>query len=134
MRTVNYLESKEIKHNIVIIKINQLYRKDMTSDELYEATRGIWKRRIESVEDAEFALSVYKGKVVEVYRIDAWYPAGTISMKTRVLDENRCIGRIEFTGEVAEESVRNYYLNKDVSGLFKYGEASPVKMINRSEQ
>ena len=36
------LES-DIKHNILVIKINKRYRRNMTSFELYEAVRGIWK-------------------------------------------------------------------------------------------
>ena len=85
------LQPKDITENIVIIKINQLYRFGMSELELYETTRGIWRRKIESVQDAEYALAVSHGTVVEVYQIDQWYPAGTIPMQTRTLDPE--IGR-----------------------------------------
>ena len=113
--------------NIVIIKINKLYRKDMSALELYETTRGIWNRKIESVEKAEYCLSVAFGIVVEVYKIDNWYPAGTIKMQTRVLDKNRSINRIEFTGEVAEENIRKKYIGRSVKNLYVNGEADPLK-------
>ena len=52
------LSREDITENVVIIKINQLYRIDMTPLELYETTRGIWRRKIDSVKDAEYALTV----------------------------------------------------------------------------
>ena len=123
------LRPEDITDNIVIIKINQLYRFDMTELELYETTRGIWRRKITSVEDAEYALAVAHGKVVEVYQIDQWYPAGTVPMETRKLDPERCKNRIEFVGKIAPNWIRKKYVNTDVSGLFKYGEANPVKLF-----
>lgn len=117
----------DITDNIVIIKINQLYRPDMTPEELYEATRGVWKRKIESVEKAEYALSVAFSKVIEVYKIFQWFPAGTNPMKTRQVNPEHCIGRIEFSGDIATNKIRLKYLGKDVSQLYKYGEANPVK-------
>ena len=68
-----YLLREEITDNIIIIKINRSYRRGMSPEELYDITRGCWKRRIASVDHAEFALAVYEGEVVEVYRIFAWY-------------------------------------------------------------
>ena len=105
----------------------------MTDLELYETTRGIWRRRIESVKDAEYALAVNKGTVVEAYSIDGWYPAGTFPMTTRKLDPNRCKNRIEFTGKLAPEEIRRKYIGKSVAGLYKFGEASPVKNISGTD-
>ena len=125
----NSLLREDITDNIVIIKINRLYRSDMTDEELYEATRGVWKRKIESVENADYALSVAFGKVKEVYKIFQWLPAGTIPMKTRNIDPDHCVGRIEFNGEIASGEIRSKYIGKDVSKLFKFGEANPVKVF-----
>lgn len=127
-----FLEYSDIRHNLVIIKINKLYNPNMTSEELYEGTRGIWKRKIESVNNAEYALSVANGIVVEVYKIDGWYKAGTFPMKTRTINEERCKERIEFVGSIASDEVKSYYLGLNVSHLFKYGEANPVKYIPKS--
>ena len=125
----NALSLEDITENLVVIKINQLYSPDMSALELYEATRGIWKRRIKSVESADYCLAVCKGTVVEVYRIDGWYPAGVTEYKTRVLNKERCVGRIEFVGDVAPDRIRNAYIGKSVKNLFKPGEASPVKLF-----
>lgn len=126
------LQPKDITENIVIIKINQLYRFGMSELELYETTRGIWRRKIESVQDAEYALAVSHGTVVEVYQIDQWYPAGTIPMQTRTLDPERCKNRIEFTGQLASEGIRRKYIGKSVAGLYKFGEANPIKFFSKT--
>ena len=131
MKTIAYLERDDLDENIVVIKINRLYREGMSEEALYEATRGIWKRRIESVEGTDYCLSVYKGEVVEVYKIDEWLPAGTIPMKTRTILPERTVGRVEFIGKIAPDEIRNKYIGKSVAKLFKYGEASPIKVFRR---
>jgi len=37
-----HLKIEDIKHSILIIKINKLYRRGMSSDELYDTVRGFW--------------------------------------------------------------------------------------------
>jgi len=122
---------EDIKDNIIVIKINQLYHEGMSADSLYEVTRGIWKIKIERASKADYALAVYMGIVKEVYQIDTWYPAGTTKYNTRTLNPERCIGRAEFVGSVAHKSVRDYYIGRSVAPLFKFGEANPVKVIER---
>ncbi len=78
---------------------------------------------------SNISLAVYKGTVVEVYKITHWAIAGTYPMQTRQLDPKRCEGRIEFIGSIAEQKVRNKYIDRDVSQLFKFGDANPVKTI-----
>ena len=41
---VQELTLEDIKENIVIIKINKSYREGMSETELYDVTRGCWKR------------------------------------------------------------------------------------------
>ena len=132
MKSIAYLERDDLDEDIVVIKINRLYREEMSEEALYEATRGIWKRKIESVEGTDYCLSVYKGEVVEVYKIDEWLPAGTIPMKTRTILPERTAGRVEFVGKVAPDELRNKYIGKSVAKLFKYGEASPIKVFLRN--
>jgi len=40
------LSREDIKHNIAIIKINKSYSESMSALELYDITRGCWKRRL----------------------------------------------------------------------------------------
>ena len=65
-----YLSPPDITEDVVIIKINRSYYPGISALELYDVTRGCWKRKIESVESAKYALATYKGEVVEVYKIN----------------------------------------------------------------
>lgn len=125
----NNLTERDIKHNLVIIKINQTYYKGMPARELYEYTRGFWKRKIESVSPAQYALSVVDGVVIEVYKIDKWVHASQADNIIREYVPERHSNRIAFYGEVAAEDIRNYYLGRNVNSLYKWGEADPVKLI-----
>ena len=82
----------QIDDDALLIRVNQLYRYGMTPEELYEATRGVWKlgRRREGV---HYALAVFRGVVREVYRVDAWFPAGQTPYKTRPLEDVKVPGR-----------------------------------------
>lgn len=127
--TAGQLNLSDIKDDIVIIKINKLYRDNMSAEELYEATRGIWKRKIESVSPADYCLSVAKSIVREVYKVNQWYKAGTTPMKSRTFTEEECKNRIEFVGELAPDNIREKYIGKSVANLYKQGEADPVKVF-----
>ena len=43
------LEEKDIKHRILVIKINRLYQKSMDDKVLYDAVRGVWRASKEKV-------------------------------------------------------------------------------------
>lgn len=123
------LELKDITDNVVIIKINKSYREDMTPLELYDVTRGCWKRKIESVSKAEYALSVSDSIVKEVYRIDNWKPSSEVIRETVANNPETEDERITFSGEVAAEGIRAKYVGKNVKKLYKWGEADPLKVI-----
>ena len=123
------LNRSDLQENIVTIKINKSYREGMTALELYDITRGCWKRKLESVENAEYAFAVAYGIVKEVYRIDRWFPAEQLNRETIQDDPEKHIGRIAFEGSVADDSIRSKYIEKSVADLFKHGEADPVKVF-----
>ncbi len=126
------LAYEDITDDLVIIKINQTYYESMSARELYEYTRGYWKRKIESVSSAKYALAVAFGEVKEVYKIDRWVPASEADNIIREYDSACHSNRIAFYGEVAPSNIRNKYIGKSVSNLYKYGEASPVKVFNKN--
>lgn len=128
------LTRADITDNIVIIKINKSYREGMSEQDLYDITRGCWKRRISSVKEAEFALAVVNGIVKEVYSIESWLPAEKVIRETIPYNEKTDAGRIAFQGTVAKENVRMKYLNCSVAELFKRGEVNPVKVFRNSEE
>jgi uncharacterized protein len=128
-------EEADITERAILIRINQLYRYGMDAESLYDATRGVWvvgPRR----ECAEYAFSVFKGIVMEVYKIKhPWHLAGTKSTtyKTRP-DCNEFWTsdpqRWEFEGEVAENEIRDKYLKKSVKRYLSDGSQNPIKYVN----
>jgi hypothetical protein len=114
----------DVVHKAMLITINRLYRSRMTPLELYETTRGIWvvgqKRN-----KVEYALCVTHGVVREVYRIDQWYPAGTLPYQTRDTSSFKGSGRWEFSGEVAQD-IRDLYVGRSVG---KAGQ-NPIRYVN----
>jgi hypothetical protein len=119
----------DIIHPVLLIRINQLYFFGMTAEELYDATRGVWKIG-ERCEDARYAMAVYDGLVREVYRIDRWHIGGTTPYKTRDHADVDAPDRREFTGKVAEKAVRDRYLMKSVRDHFPANMQSPVRYVN----
>lgn len=126
---MEYLTERDIHHDLVVIKINRTYYDGISAEALYDYTRGIWKRKIESVSVADYALSVVFGIVVEVYKIDHWMPASETKFTARKVDPKKAAERIAFVGSVAEESVRKRYVGKSVANLYKYGDANPVRVF-----
>jgi hypothetical protein len=99
----------------MIIRINREFRPDLGADRLYHVTRSSWvvgERR----ECAEYALSVYQGKVLEVYAISSWRMAAN--------------GRWEFRGRPADEDVRRRYVGTSVKHYLKPGNQNPIVYVN----
>lgn len=113
----------------LLIRISKLFKNGMTDEQLYEATRGVWKIGIDR-ENAQYAFSVAKGIVQEVYQIGAWQPAGSAHYKTRPRKDVSIAGRWEFTGKVAPDAVRGKYVGRSVADYFKPGNAAPVNYVN----
>jgi hypothetical protein len=122
-------EPVEVKHRVILIKINKTFRSDMSPEELYEATRGIWVVG-EKREKVEFAFAVYHGIVREVYKIQKWYPAGSLNYKYRKISALKNKNRWEFEGIPASEEIRELYIHKSVKEYFNKGSQNPIRYIN----
>ncbi|MCB0251104.1 MAG: hypothetical protein KDI07_21210, partial [Anaerolineae bacterium] len=114
---------------VLLIRVNKLYRHNMTPLELQEATRGIWRvgpRRT----GAEYALATFEGVVREVYEIQEWHPARTLPYSTRDLSQRDTTGRWEFDSRVAADDVRGKYRGRSVQQYLKRGNQSPTIYVN----
>ena len=60
------LKEEDIKHKILVIKINKLYRKNMSSNELYDCVRGIWRASMSNVKTVDYVIGVYNSLIVAV--------------------------------------------------------------------
>jgi hypothetical protein len=119
----------EVDEPALLIRINRLYRHNMTPQELYEATRGVWKvgpRRTK----VKYAFAVFEGVVREVYAIESWHPAATTPYATRDASQLKTAGRREFIGRVADAAIRQAYVGRSVSRHFPPGLQNPVVYVN----
>lgn len=122
----------EISEGAVLIIINRLYRSDMTPDELYEATRGLW-RIGPNRDQARLAMAVYKGVIKEVYRIGKWVPATDAYVTRSDVKNYKDRGRWEFHGHIAEEPVRGMYVGKSVRHILGSHSQNPIRYVNIHE-
>jgi len=117
---------------ILLIRINQLFRHGMGPEELYEATRGVWKigARRNSV---RHVLALYQGVVKEVYAVEGWEPANWRAYSFRAEElkarEKQDVDRWQFEGSVANEPIRSRYLGKDVSKYLLKGAMNPIQYV-----
>jgi len=119
----------DLEENIATIKINKSYKENMSELELYDITRGCWRRKIESLKEVEYVLAVVFGEVKEVYQVMEWLPAAELKRETIPFDAAVERNRIGFAGYVAPNEIRRKYRGKSVADLYKKGEANPVKVF-----
>lgn len=113
----------------LLIRISRLYQPGMSPEELYEATRGVWKLG-HGKGAAEYALSVANGIVQEVYAVGAWHEAGSTPYTTRPMSQVAVPGRWEFTGAMAAAEIREKYVGQSVAHYFERGNVNPVNYVN----
>jgi len=110
----------KIVHKSVGIIVNKTFNLEMSEEQKYDVTRGRWnvvRAGKGKVLQAEYAFAVDQGVIREVYKIAQWLPAGSTAYFTRDLNDPEkatAEGRMEFVGVIAEDSVRNRYINKSV--------------------
>lgn len=120
-----------VTHPALLIRVRKLFRSNMSAQELYEVTRGVW-RVGERREGVQYALAVYEGIVREVYSVESWHPANTTPYEFRrdELSTRDLSGRYEFQGRIAPEPIRSLYKGRSVSAHFQRGQANPVTYVN----
>lgn len=113
----------------LLIRIAQTFDPKMSRAQFYEATRGVWRlgNRREAV---RFALAVADGTVREVFEVREWHPAGSTPYQTRQRRQVAIKGRWEFTGVVAEERIRDKYIEASVAHYFALGNSNPILYVN----
>ncbi|MBQ5656587.1 MAG: hypothetical protein IIV14_04045 [Bacteroidaceae bacterium] len=127
------LEKEDIKHSILVIKINKLYRRDMSEYELYDAVRGFWAASLKSIQTrkVKYVFGVYNGLIVAVYQPDEWhygYEMIDIPQKDLLKPEDfeRLKNRIYF--------VCNDYSKLDSEGKFYLHKSIENLKVNQSAQ
>lgn len=125
------LTVESIDENVIIFRITK-YQFGMSATEIYDLTRTCWKVNVEKARKADLTFAVYKGIILEVYRIDEWVPGHSTYNNIPVSDEikrrDKQEGRWEFVGHVAD-NLREKYIKKNVSVFFKRGNQHPFIYI-----
>lgn len=121
IRRYNAKELTEITDPLIIININKTYKRGSGQDGIYKATKESWALDKNKIKLIKYALSEYRGLIVEVFKIAKWYPVDTVDKngKPKV--------RWGFNGEIANDDVRNKYINKSVAHIKKRGSSNPIR-------
>ena len=120
------LEKEDIKHSILVIKINKLYRRGMTNEELYDTVRGYWAASLKSIEarKVQYVFGVYNSLIVAVYKPDQWHYGSELDKAPqrellKPEDYERLKKRVYFTcndfNQLDDEGL--FYLNKSIANL-----------------
>lgn len=119
------LKSEEIKHKIMIIKINKLYRRTMPDDELYDAVRGVWCVSIKRAQSVDYVFGVYNLLIVAVYKPSEWFicknaidklPRQDIVLNTKTENRKYFVDQNFERGDPLDENEMFYY-GKSIAGL-----------------
>jgi hypothetical protein len=115
----------EITVAALLIRPSRQWSRDLSMNELYEATRKWWVLGPKRAR-AKYALAVANGIVRGAWRIDEWVPRGPGDDGAEADTVTRT--RWGFIGSEAPEL--NSYLGKSVRHIWKKGAQSPVRYQN----
>ncbi len=108
------------EHAGLAFLLNSTYKSGMSSQELYESTRGVWAN-VPKDEKLKFAYATYGGLIMEVYEIQCWVKAGSQQYFTRDLTITAETNRSEFVGRIAAKEVRDLYVGKLIKKSRSHG-------------
>ena len=133
------LQPSDIKHKILVIKINQLYQHGMDKDALYDSVRSVWRASLNRVQTVDYVFGVYNSLIVAVYKPTKWYVCkdakGKLPRQDVILTpktENRLFFVDEdYENGVPMDEAESYYLHKSIAKL-KVNQSSqnPITYLN----
>lgn len=117
-----------ISSDCIIININIKYpkRRNAFNLTIYEATKETWTIDKNKKNSIKYVLSEYKGLIVEVFEVIDWYEKERGYMNTSKKFGETKIG-YGFNGKIANDHIRNLYLNKSIQHIKKKGAASVIR-------
>ena len=101
----------------LLLRLNKSWHGGISAEDLYEITRAWWVMSPANAQRVERVLAVAGGVVREAYEPRQWLPSPVEGLENR----------IGFEGVVAPD--RETYVGRDVSHLFRYGSANPVRYL-----
>ena len=110
----------EISDPVLAININRGYKRGMSFDEIYFATKQAWIVGEKTRKTKRYVLSEYNGIIIEVFEIHRWYKVKT---KNNIVNN-----RWGFDGKVAPQEVRMKYLNRSIAHIKKKGSQGSTRV------
>ncbi len=110
-------EEANITDPVIIININRKYKRGMSPNEIYEATRASWVISKDRSQKAKFVLASFRGIVKEVFYVNHW-------------QQSKNSNRLEFEGGVAQLEIAEKYRNKAITNYLKTGAQNPIRYVN----
>jgi hypothetical protein len=101
----------------LLLRLNKTWHDGITAEDLYEITRAWWVMSLANAHRVVRVLAVAGGVVREVYQPTRWLRSPVEGLENR----------IGFDGLVASDRAR--YVGRDVTALFRYGSANPVRYL-----
>ena len=126
------LTQDDIKHRILVIKINRLYQRNMNRDALYDSVRGVWRVSKEKVKEIEYVFGVYNSLIVAVYKPTEWFVCKDASDRLPRQDivlTPKTENRLFFVDEGYEQGQP-----MDENEQFYYGKSIANMKLNQSAQ
>lgn len=133
------LEEKDIKHRILVIKINRLYQRGMDDKVLYDTVRGIWRVSKERVRTVEYVFGVYNSLIVVVYKPSKWFmckeakdrlPRQDIVLTPKTENRLFFVDKRYERGLPLDEN-EEFYLGKSIAGLkMNQSAQNPITYLN----
>lgn len=126
------LSEEDIKHTILVIKINRLYQRNMDPDELYDSVRGVWRASKDKVKTINYVFGVYKSLIVAVYKPTEWFvckEAPDRLPRKDIVITPRTENRVFFVDEGYEKN-----LPMDENAQFYFGKSIANIKLNQSAQ
>ena len=133
------LEEKDIKHRILVIKINRLYHIDMDEKLLYDVVRGVWRVSKEKVKTMEYVFGVYNSLIVAVYKPSEWFvckEAKDILPRQDIVLTPKTENRLFFVDERYEHGFpldenEEFYIGKSIARLkLNQSAQNPITYLN----
>ena len=133
------LEEKDIRHKILVIKINRLYRRSMDEKVLYDAVRGVWRASKEKVKTVEYVFGVYNSLIVAVYKPSEWFvckEAKDRLPRQDIVLTPKTENRLFFVDEGYEQGLpldenESFYIGKSIAGLkLNQSAQNPITYLN----
>ena len=124
-RQYNAPKLDHIDDDCIIININDQYVRNLQPQQIYQATKEIWRIDKNKLNKIKYVLSEYRGLIVEVFKVCGWYPKerGYNPTSKKAGQKYTAYG---FNGEVADDAIRNKYINKTLAHNKAQGQSNPI--------